>query len=256
MPRKSGKAGLNAERVQYILSHFDAGATPRQIGQAFRLSWHITIEIAAIELCLQENGRNMFHYQPKIAARGYQEMEHLPSMPIPQQASPCSGSRSVSASTSPYQQPATNGATQASAQALVNLPPDIAWNAQTDAFEPKACAQALINLPPDDNIPWNGQADGFETEASAQALIDLPSDDIPWNAQADAFVAQAYAQALIDLTPDIPWNAQADIFTASAYRVGQTPLLIADQLRDNGYDINVSQVVASLNRQGWTKAHL
>lgn len=88
MDRKRGETALNAESVQYVLTHSDAGATPRQIRQAFRLFGHITIEIATIERCLQDNGRDMFHYQPENAAHGDQELMHLPSTPIPQQASP------------------------------------------------------------------------------------------------------------------------------------------------------------------------
>lgn len=64
--------------------------------------------------------------------------------------------------------------------------------------------------------------------------------------------AQASAQAYTNVPPVYQWNARADDFTLSAYRIGRTASQIADQLRNNGYNITVEEVAASLRKQGYT----
>lgn len=100
----SNKTPLNAQSVKYILSQTDAGAEPRQILHAFRASGQSRFSIETIERCLQDNGRGIVYYDPNSIAHGYQELKHLPAIPMPERTNPYIGRRAARAASSPYGQ--------------------------------------------------------------------------------------------------------------------------------------------------------
>lgn len=58
---------------------------------------------------------------------------------------------------------------------------------------------------------------------------------------------QAQSQASPVVAPSIPWDILAGRFTISAHRMGQSVPQILARLRQNGYNVTVVEVVASLN---------
>lgn len=59
---------------------------------------------------------------------------------------------------------------------------------------------------------------------------------------------------LVDSGPTLPWNSLADSFAISAYQCGKSEDHIWVTLRGYGYDITRPEVVASLMKQGISRA--
>lgn len=163
---------LGREDVRNILRKFDAGFQPIQIlNDLYRSGFSELVELAAVEQCLRDNGRQISNNQASNAAHGHQ-------------------SHGVGHATSPSA--STNHA----------------------ASGPPAANQGALQV------------------------------------SAYAAVQNTTTGALYDPGPTLTWNDQADRFTISAHRFGKSVDEIWVTLRNNGYDIAKTEVMASLNGQG------
>lgn len=182
----SNKTPLNAQSVNYILSQTDAGAEPRQILHAFRASGQSRFSIETIERCLKDNGRGIAYYDPNSIAHGYQELKHLPAIPMPERTNPYIGRRAARAASNPYgqqqqqQQPRTNYAVQSFAQAQANVVPGFCWNAQADSFAISAHRLGQTVSQIIDQLRRNGY-DKVTVGEVVASLIEQGATDVRWS---------------------------------------------------------------------------